>query len=68
MATISPYKDMRLLLLHSSKNEDAIKNLFSDVHELYIKTQLNPFYEKGSAIRSFAFDLRVRMLMRKYLS
>ena len=59
--------DVRFLLLHNAKNEDAIKNLFSDVHELYIKIQLNPFYKKGEPILSTAFDLRVRMLMRKYL-
>ncbi|KAK8958923.1 hypothetical protein KSP40_PGU017537 [Platanthera guangdongensis] len=30
----------RLMLLHDSRNEDAIKSFFQEVHELYIKVQL----------------------------
>ncbi|XP_078155464.1 uncharacterized protein LOC144551395 [Carex rostrata] len=57
----------RLMLLHDSRNEDGIKNFFQEVHELYVKTLLNPLYLLGSRITSSHFDTRVRALARKYL-
>ncbi|KAJ3689664.1 hypothetical protein LUZ61_018828 [Rhynchospora tenuis] len=56
-----------LMLLHDSRNEDGIKNFFQEVHELYVKTLLNPLYLTGSRITSAHFDTRVRALARKYL-
>ncbi|KAJ4777913.1 Trafficking protein particle complex subunit 2 [Rhynchospora pubera] len=57
----------RLMLLHDSRNEDGIKNFFQEVHELYVKTLLNPLYLIGSRITSAHFDTRVRALARKFL-
>ncbi|PKA49056.1 hypothetical protein AXF42_Ash010740 [Apostasia shenzhenica] len=56
-----------LMLLHDSRNEDAIKSFFQEVHELYVKILLNPLYLPGSRITSSHFDTKVRALARKYL-
>ncbi len=52
--------NVRFLLLHEAKNEDAVRQFFSEVHELYVKVLLNPFYELNQRIRSPAFDQRVK--------
>lgn len=57
----------RLMLLHENRNDDAIKNFFQEVHELYLKTLLNPLYLPGTRITSSHFDTKVRALARKYL-
>ncbi|KAM1135536.1 hypothetical protein EV1_044257 [Malus domestica] len=61
------YIHTRLMLLHDSRNDDGIKSFFQEVHELYIKTLLNPLYLPGSRIASSHFDTKVRALARKYL-
>uniref|UniRef100_A0A6N2M8M5 Trafficking protein particle complex subunit n=1 Tax=Salix viminalis TaxID=40686 RepID=A0A6N2M8M5_SALVM len=55
------------MLLHDPRNDDGIKSFFQEVHELYIKTLLNPLYLPGSRIASSHFDTKVRALARKYL-
>lgn len=57
----------RFMLLHDARNEDGIRGFFSEVHELYVKLLLNPFYAPHSRIESKDFDARVRALARKYL-
>lgn len=60
---------VRLLLLHApTRNEDGIRAFFTDVHELYLKVVLNPFYEAHAPITSEGFDTRVKALARKHLS
>ncbi|WJX40935.1 hypothetical protein P8452_28358 [Trifolium repens] len=48
-------------------NELVVSVFFQEVHELYIKTLLNPLYLPGSRITSSHFDTKVRALARKYL-
>ncbi|KAG0230635.1 TRAPP subunit [Actinomortierella wolfii] len=59
--------NIKLILLHDTKSEDAIRNFFTECYELYIKTLLNPFYEPNSIITSAAFDTKVRMSAKRYL-
>ena len=53
-----------LLLMHDDGNEDNVSYLFREVHELYIKHMMNPFYNHGDTIRSPVFEQRVHKLMR----
>ena len=57
----------RLLLLHDGRSEDSTRVFFTEVHELYVKTLLNPFYHPLSRIGSKDFDERVKVLARRYL-
>ncbi|MBA0768366.1 hypothetical protein Gotri_017169 [Gossypium trilobum] len=57
----------RFMLLHDSRSDDGIKSFFQEVHELYIKSLLNPLYLPGSRITSSHFDTKVSALARKYL-
>ena len=57
---------VRLMLLHDVRNEDGIRNFFHDVHELYVKVLMNPFYTPSTPIASQVFDSRVKALGRRY--
>ncbi len=59
--------NVRFVLLHDSKNDDGIKAFFTEVHELYVKTLLNPFYEFNSNITSTVFDGKVLGMARRHL-
>lgn len=59
--------DVKIMLLHDTKNEDSIRQLFNDVYDLYVKTLLSPFYFVNQPITSPVFDQKVRALARKYL-
>ena len=54
------------MLLHDVRNEDGIRNFFHDVHELYVKVLMNPFYTPNTPISSQLFDSRVKALGRRY--
>ena len=58
--------NIRLMLVHDTKNEDGIKNFFIDVHENIVKATTNPLFD---VFRSFpqAFDAKVRAAARKFL-
>jgi trafficking protein particle complex subunit 2 len=58
---------VRFLLLHEKKDDDGIKNFFNEVHELYIKVLLNPFYNINTPIQARGFGERVRAVARKRL-
>ncbi|EFA86777.1 trafficking protein particle complex subunit 2 [Heterostelium album PN500] len=49
---------IKFMLLHEKKDEEAIRNFFVDVHDLYLKILLNPFYTYNTPITSTAFDAR----------
>ena len=55
------------LLLHEGRSDESIKSFFTEVHELYVKNLLNPFYKYDSPIVSSAFDTHVKALGRRYL-
>ncbi|TGZ84237.1 Sedlin [Ascodesmis nigricans] len=59
--------NIKFLLLHDQKAEDPIRQFFTEVHEAYVKTLMNPFYEVDMRIVSVVFDQRVRAAARKYL-
>ena len=58
--------NIKFLLLHAGKNEDTIKNFFYDVHELYVRQLMNPFYRHDTPILNNEFDKRVKNISRKY--
>lgn len=69
------YSGMKLVMVHGNFNtgdvqidDNAVKAFYQEVHELYIKTLMNPFYQINDPITSPAFDSRVRALARKYLN
>ena len=57
---------IKFMLLHDVKNEEGIRSFFHDVHELYVKVLMNPFYSPSSRIASALFDSRVKTLGRRY--
>ena len=57
---------VRFMLLHDVRNEDGIRSFFHEVHELYVKVLMNPFYDPKDPISSALFDARVKVLGRKY--
>lgn len=59
--------DIKFLLLHDTKADDAIRQFFTDAYELYAKTLMNPFYEVDMRITSIVFDSRIRGAAKKYL-
>ncbi|RPA75513.1 Sedlin [Ascobolus immersus RN42] len=59
--------NIKFLLLHEVKSEDAIRNFFTDVYDLYTKTLMNPFYSVNQTITSPIFDQRVKQVAKKYL-
>jgi hypothetical protein len=63
----TPVIDIKFMLLHDTKAEDPIRQFFTDVHEVYLKTLMNPFYEVDMRITSIVFDARVRAAAKKYL-
>ena len=58
--------NVRLMLVHDTRNEDGIRNFFIDVHENLVKAMTNPLFD---VFRNFplAFDLRVKAAAKKFL-
>lgn len=54
----------RLLLLHDGRPDDAVKNFFKDVHELYLRAALNPFFSASMKLTSTSFHQRVKHVAR----
>lgn len=58
---------VKFMLLHCGKADDAIRNFFTDVFELYVKLSMNPFYKFDTHITSKIFDKRIKTAGKKYL-
>lgn len=58
---------IRFVIVHDNRNDDGIKNFFSEIYEAYIKHIMNPFYEIDTPIKSAAFEKKVQMFGKKYL-
>lgn len=56
-----------LLLLHNGKSEDAIRQFFTETHELFVKYLMNPFSLPDAPIISPYFDSQVRLLAKRLL-
>ena len=59
--------DVKLILLHDTRADDAIRSFFTDVWELYVKMLMNPFAAVDGVVGSAVFDTRVRAAGRKWL-
>lgn len=57
-----------LLLLHQGKAEDAVRQFFTEAHDLYTKYMLNPFASFDAPITSPQFDALIRQTAKKLLS
>ncbi|GMM57700.1 TRAPP subunit [Maudiozyma humilis] len=75
------YGGMKFVMVHGNSNggapssnsnviidDNACRSFYQEVHELYVKTLMNPFYKSGDPITSPVFDSRVRSLARKFLN
>ncbi|XP_018571776.1 probable trafficking protein particle complex subunit 2 [Anoplophora glabripennis] len=58
---------IRFVIVHDNRNDDGIKNFFSEIYEVYIKHLMNPFYEEDAPIKSLAFEKKVQLYGKKYL-
>jgi hypothetical protein len=53
----------------SPVTEEAVKNFFVDVYEVWVKTIMNPFFHvgNGDVVKSPVFRARVAAAAKKYL-
>ena len=56
--------DIKLMLLHETRNDDGIRAFFNDVWECYVKALMNPFYAVDKAINSPVFETKVRAIAK----
>lgn len=55
------------MVVHDGRHEDGMRHFLNDVHSLYLKVLLNPFFKPYSRIASPEFDANVKVLARRYL-
>ena len=56
--------DVKLMLLHETRNDDGIRSFFNDVWEIYTKSLLNPFYKVDMLIKSPVFETKVKAIAK----
>ncbi|SCW01142.1 LAFE_0D06018g1_1 [Lachancea fermentati] len=71
------YGNMKFVMIHSNSagnggttqiDDPQVRAFYQEVHELYVKALLNPFYKLNDPITSPVFDSKVRSLAKKYLT
>ncbi|CCK72730.1 TRAPP subunit TRS20 KNAG_0L01090 [Huiozyma naganishii CBS 8797] len=82
VSAYTTYSGLKLLMVHGSGIVDDAncRSFYQEVHELYVKTLMNPFYSAGGSangsgsgtigpapITSRAFDSRVKAIARRHL-
>jgi len=58
--------DIKLMLLHETRNDDGIRAFFNDVWECYVKALMNPFYSVDKTINSPVFESKVRAIAKVF--
>lgn len=58
---------IRFLIVHDHKNDEGIKNFFSEIYETYVKHSINSFYKINTPIKSQMFEKKAQLYGRKYL-
>eukprot|EP00927_Polykrikos_kofoidii_P036427 TRINITY_DN30757_c0_g1_i2.p1 TRINITY_DN30757_c0_g1~~TRINITY_DN30757_c0_g1_i2.p1 ORF type:complete len:163 (+),score=25.50 TRINITY_DN30757_c0_g1_i2:32-490(+) len=57
----------RFMLLHKTRNEEAIRAFFAELHDLYLKAIMSPFCKPGlQRLESPTFDMKVRAAAQKH--
>uniref|UniRef100_A0A914DS71 Trafficking protein particle complex subunit 2 n=1 Tax=Acrobeloides nanus TaxID=290746 RepID=A0A914DS71_9BILA len=59
---------MRMIILHTQKNDEGIRQFFQEMYETYIKFSMNPFYQHNTSIKSAAFEQKAIFYGRKFLN
>lgn len=57
---------IKFLLLHDGRSDDSIRQFFRDVHEVFLKVMMNPFFSPRGPVKSTAFYQRVRGISRSH--
>lgn len=57
----------RFIMVHDTRNDDGIKNFFTEIYEMYIKHCMNPFYQKDTPMKSAMFEKKAQIYGRKFL-
>lgn len=57
----------RFIMVHDTRNDEGIKNFFTEIYELFIKHSMNPFYQKDTPMKSSMFEKKAQMFGRKFL-
>ena len=57
----------RFVLLHDVRSDEPIRSFFTEAHELFTKYTLNPFYEPNGEVVSGPFEVKVRLLAKRFL-
>jgi len=56
----------KFIMVHDQINEDAVRNFFQDVNDIWLRLRLNPFYNPDGEIKNKSFLLRVRAIGQRY--
>merc|ERR1739838_282798 len=76
VVAFTTHSNHSFLLLHKLRNksklkgdfEDAVKNFFNGVYEVFIRYMLNPFAEVGTIIAHDEFDMQIKSKANEHLS